>query len=158
MSPPTPLQSSIGSADVYDRIIEDSRIVDEWYVQHVTASLTARPLTYQVPAHHPRHRIISSYDCSYSVSVHGLVNELMRDRKATILLCADSVMRSEGMRDVAARVRFAFTEAVISKEATTKTREFAEECLSRVRRSTAQVSRVVVVGGGLVLNLGAYIA
>ncbi len=144
--------------DLHAEILARSVSVDERFSGLSPSEVHTATITFRVPASHPRRRTIGEYELRCSefdplVTIPGRSDEAPR-----VVLACDAVER---LRFVSSRIFGEEIERLVvrSIEGEVKTVSYMDGVLAKPPLQCIGYEGVlVVVGGGLLLNVGAYIA
>jgi 3-dehydroquinate synthetase len=141
-----------------DEILRRSREVDEQFACLEPEELSSFSIKYRVPEAHPRRKVLSEYHLRLGKIDEYLPWRVIGPDKRGIFIIADSVSR---LPFVTSAISPAKGELFVleSDEGRVKNRDFLEPLASELE-ADAWSGRdvVVVVGGGLLLNTGAFLA
>lgn len=142
---------------VYAEIIQKSRPVDEKFERIKGDEINAVKIVFNVPKFHPRSKQISNYRfCSLTLE-NLLKNEIVALTESHIFIINDSVSKQSFIKNFIEDNKI---QPIILKsvEDTVKTKPFLDKILRDYNLEEMQNITLIVVGGGLIMNVGAYIA
>lgn len=142
---------------LYEEILERSKEVDKRFEGLLEGDIDSLKIIFKVPNFHPRAKHISSYVLS-SLKLEELrKNKLYKSSKKKIFLVDRSAGESKFVKDFLKKER---SKVIVlrSIESKVKTKEFLDELIRRDKVINSKPDLICVIGGGLILNVGAYIA
>ncbi len=140
-----------------ETILEHSAQVDERFRQATTAELLAEQLVFTVPAGHPRSTIISSYpyEARALEELPGTPAFVLSEQRIFIV---DAVVSQLGFVKAFLQQQDARTIVLQPSEFEVKTKAFVDRLMKDEVLAKEKDATIIVMGGGLLLNVGAYIA
>jgi 3-dehydroquinate synthetase len=141
-----------------DEILRRSREVDKQFASLEPEELSNFSIRYRVPEAHPRRELLSEYYLRLGKIDEYLPWRVIGPDKRGIFIVADSVSQ---LPFVTSAVSSAKGELLVleSDESRVKNRDFLEPLANELEAAAwSRMDVVVVVGGGLLLNTGAFLA
>lgn len=134
--------------NLYSEIIDKSSVVDEKFKNVSDDSLASYELSLDVPLFHPRSNEIKTY----LFSVFSLSKNIFNDSQ---LIFCDKGLSNTFLKDILPGKNVFFEEAT---ESTFKEWSYLKNFIAKNRIKEREAKEIVGIGGGLTLNVAAYIA
>lgn len=135
--------------NLLNTILYESEKVDEKFDNITNAELSTFNLDFAVPSFHPRYKDIQRY----SVRVGELTSDLFHEKQ--IVFADRGIQKLDFVQNIFPSKNIFFEEA---REETLKEWHWLQSFLQKQRIPESNVDEVVGIGGGLTLNVAAYVA
>lgn len=143
--------------EVYQEIIKKSEPIDERFEKTDEREINSTQIVFNVPEFHPRIKQISKYTFSPLLLESLMENETYNLTKNHIFIIDNSVSQQDFIKNFLEKNNI---KPIILKsiEDTVKTKPFLDEILRDNKLEEKQDTTIIVIGGGLLSNVGAYLA
>ncbi|MFA5050900.1 MAG: hypothetical protein WC499_02180 [Patescibacteria group bacterium] len=142
---------------LYQEIIKKSKPIDDKFEKIKESQLNGIKIFFHVPKFHPRAKKISSYTFSPLDLENLTKNKTYNLTKNHIFIIDESVSKQSFVKEFIKKQNIS---PIILKsiEGKVKTKFFLDELIKNHNLDKKQNLTLVVIGGGLLLNVGAYLA
>lgn len=144
--------------ELFKRILKESKKVDEKFDKLDISKISSVEVTFKVPNFHPRIKEIKEYSMS-NLKIEEIVkNPIYTSSKNKIFLLDKTVSQQKFVKDFVKKqgIKPFILSAIEDK---VKIKHFLEDFIEKNRlRELKEDSLVIVIGGGLLLNIGAYVS
>lgn len=144
--------------DLFNKIIKESKKVDNLFKKLDENDMNSVRITFQAPSFHPRYKDIKEYSFS-EFKIENLTNHaLYKKSNSHIFIIANAVSKQEFMTSFFSKnnIKPLVLESVEDK---VKIKSFIEHFIKENDlEEKKEACLVIIIGGGLILNVGAYIA
>ncbi|MEK6819464.1 MAG: hypothetical protein AABY10_06055, partial [Nanoarchaeota archaeon] len=139
---------------LYQEILDKSKLIDKKFEELKESEIDSIKIIFNVPKFHPRSKEITKYTLS-SKRVEDLLQE--KYTKKLIFIIDDSVSKQKFIEQLIKKNNI---QPIIlrSVESEVKTKPFLEDLIRKYNFRDLEEITLVIIGGGLLLNVGAYIA
>lgn len=140
---------------LYQEILNQTKPIDKKFEKLKESHLDSVRIVFNVPKFHPRVKEISKYTC-LSLRIEELTKTKFFSQK-TIFVIDKTPSKQKFMEDFIKKnnIKPIILESI---ESEVKTKPFLDRLISKYKLNEMQNSTLCVIGGGLLLNVGAYIA
>ncbi|MDD3102348.1 MAG: hypothetical protein PHE59_04370, partial [Patescibacteria group bacterium] len=141
----------------YQEIIKKSKSVDGKFKKINESQLNRIKIIFHIPKFHPRAKAISGYTFSPLALENLTKNKTYNLTKNHIFIIDESVSKQSFVREFIKKQNIS---PIILKsiEGKVKTKPFLDELIKNHDLNKKQNLTLVIIGGGLLLNVGAYLA
>jgi 3-dehydroquinate synthetase len=143
--------------DLFNQILGKSKEVDEKFKKISDSELDSLKLSFIVPSFHPRAKILDEYNLS-CLRFEEIVNQpIYASSKNIIFIVTRSINKQRFVIDFFNKNHIK-PFILESKEDKVKTKDYLDEFIENNQLGLLKDCLLVVIGGGLLLNVGTYIA
>lgn len=142
---------------LYQEILDKSKTVDDTFSKIRPDDIDKIKITFHVPKFHPRSNGISSYNYS-NLRLDELTSQAVyRLTKNHVFIIDENVSKQFFIKEIIKKLQI---KPIILKsiEGKVKTKEYLDTIIKKHGLDSETKFTLVVIGGGLLVNIGAYIA
>jgi len=143
--------------NLLNEILDKSKEIDNKFINISSKELNSLNIVFKVPKNHPRAKIIKKYNYS-SLKLEELKdNKLFLNSKETIFIVDKNLMKIDFVKEFLENNKISLI-ILESLENEVKTIPFVEKIIKEKGLENKKDSTIFVIGGGLLINVGAYLA
>lgn len=141
---------------VLSEILKSSKPIDENFKSISDQDLDRVEITFKVPQFHPRSKVLSEYKLKPLSLDNLLKDKTYKLTKKHLFLIDELVSKQDLVKSFINKNKIDYI-IIKSIESLSKTKPFLDNLINEKIKDTNDIT-IVVIGGGLILNIGAYIS